>query len=409
MKASARFQLNKIIIKSCGQIACLLALRPAAGAFEPPIGQSFQIHGFLSQAYLRTDENNFFGQSKGGGSFDFRELGLNASWLPHSKLLAAAQCVSRWAGEGDNGRPRIDYGFLDYKPVSNPVGAVGIRLGRILNPLGIYNETRDAAFTRPSILLPQSIYFDRVRDVALSSDGVQAYGEYRRNLGDISMQAGVGKPRVEGEETELALLGADFPGELRRDASYIWKIGYDKDGGLIRAAVSGATVNIEYDSGGSGDILSDGDITFSPLIYSLQYGPERWSLTAEYARRSFKLRNLGFLDSDTTGESWYVQGTLKLTEELESIVRRDVLFTDRDDRDGKDFERATNGAAPAHSRFAKDWTIGFRYDITPSVMLMGEFHSVDGTAWITRLDNPDDLNKTERRWRLYSLLVCFRF
>ena len=74
-------------------------------------------------------------------------------------------------------------------------------------PLGLYNDTRDVAFTRPSILLPQSIYFDRTRKLALAADGVHLYGEYRSDLGDISFQAGVVRPLVLGAETEVALLG----------------------------------------------------------------------------------------------------------------------------------------------------------------------------------------------------------
>ena len=34
-----------------------------------------QIHGFLTQAYVKTTANKFFGDSK-DGSFEFRELGI---------------------------------------------------------------------------------------------------------------------------------------------------------------------------------------------------------------------------------------------------------------------------------------------------------------------------------------------
>lgn len=390
-------------------LAAAILAGSSAFADDMPRGRTFQIHGFLSQAYLQSSKNNFFGESSGKGTFDFRELGINASWSPHSRILTAVQGVSRWAGEGDEGKPRIDYGFLDYKVLSEQDGALGIRMGRIINPSGLYNDTRDVAFTRPSILLPQSIYFDRVRDVALSSDGVQLYAESRQDLGDFSLQTSMARPRVKGEETELALMGRNYPGELQAATSYIWRLGYDKDGGLVRAGISGARVNIDYESGGSSDQLSDGDIAFSPLFFSAQYGPERWSLTAEYALRPFKLRNLGRLNTETTGESYYLQGTLTLLEDLEGIARYDVLYTDKNDRDGKEFEQATGGRAPAHSRFAKDLTLGLRYDLTPSIMLRGEFHNIDGTAWITRLDNPKDINETKRHWNLYSFLISFRF
>ncbi len=73
------------------------------------------------------------------------------------------------------------------------------------NPLGFYNDTRDVPFTRPSILLPQSIYFDRTRKLAIAADGVHLYGEYRSDYGDVSFQAGVVRPLVRGAEAEAAV------------------------------------------------------------------------------------------------------------------------------------------------------------------------------------------------------------
>ena len=48
------------------------------------------------------------------GSFDFREIGLNASMRPLTNLQFSAQMMSRTAGEGSPGNIRLDYGFIDY-------------------------------------------------------------------------------------------------------------------------------------------------------------------------------------------------------------------------------------------------------------------------------------------------------
>ena len=45
-------------------------------SFELP--KSVQIHGFLSQGFLHTSDNNLFGHSDDNISVDFRELGLMA-------------------------------------------------------------------------------------------------------------------------------------------------------------------------------------------------------------------------------------------------------------------------------------------------------------------------------------------
>ena len=190
------------------------ALLWSCAAQAEKLPHNLQIHGFASQSWLMSSDNNVFGKSSSGsGSFDFRELGLNASMRPLPRLQFSAQMLSRWAGEGSEGNIRLDYGFIDYTVFSSQTSQFGIRLGRMKNPLGFYNDTRDVPFTRPSILLPQSIYFDRTRKLALAADGVHLYGERRSEMGDISFQAGVARPLVRGDEAEAAVFG-QLTGEI---------------------------------------------------------------------------------------------------------------------------------------------------------------------------------------------------
>src|SRR5688500_7112658 len=330
----------------------------AAHAQKLPIPQNLpqnlQIHGIASQAWLKSsDKNNVFGKSSSdSGSFDFRELGLNASMRPRSNLQFSAQMLSRTAGEGSPGNIRLDYGFIDYTFLSGENNKMGIRLGRMKNPLGFYNDTRDVPFTRPSILLPQSIYFDRTRKLAIAADGGHLYGEYRSDMGVLSFQGGVVRPLVRGAEAEVALLGHDMPGHLTPDVIYIGRANYDLDEGRLRLAFSGAQLNINYDPA-KVDPLRAGSIRFTPLIFSAQYNAERWSLTSEYALRHFEYQNFGIapLNLNFSGESYYFQGAYRFTPEWEAIIRYDALYTNRDDRSGEKWAAATG--LPAHRRFAK--------------------------------------------------------
>jgi hypothetical protein len=370
---------------------------------------NLQIHGFASQGWLKSsDNNNVFGKSSSdSGSFDFRELGLNASMRPRSNLQFSAQMLSRTAGEGSPGNVRLDYGFIDYTFLSGQSSKMGIRLGRMKNPLGFYNDTRDVPFTRPSILLPQSIYFDRTRKLAIAADGGHLYGEYRSDFGNLSIEGGVVRPLVRGAETEVALLGHDMRGHLAPDASYIGRVNYELDEGRLRFAVSGAQLNIDYDPSNA-DPLRAGLIRFTPLIFSAQYNAESWSLTSEYALRHFKYENFGVdrLNLDFFGESYYVQGAYRVTPELEAIIRYDVLYTDREDRSGKKWATATG--SPAHRRYAKDITVGLRWNITPELMLRAEYHRINGTGWLSTLDNPNS-GSLSQNWDLFSILGSYRF
>ncbi len=375
-------------------LLCVLVVKPFVYASTLP--DTLQMHGFASQGFILTSDNNFFGNSE-DGSFDFSELGINASFRPIPDLLFSAQGLSRRAGKDDNGDLQLDYALIDYSLISKESRNFGLRFGRIKNPLGFYNDTRDVAFTRPSIFLPQSIYFDRTRNLALSADGINLYTDYRTRFGDLLFQFVAGYPNVEKNQTRSAFLGKQ-PGDLDPNFSYVGRLIFERDGGKIRLGISGAVVEME-----STVNTQKGEIRFVPVILSAQYNTEFWSLTSEYAQRYSRFDNVGNRNNSFTGESYYLQFTHRLAKKFEALLRYDILYQNKDDRDGK---KAAESGAPAHSQFAKDWTAGLRWDITKSWMARIEYHYVDGTAWLPLSDNP---SATKRYWDMFALLISFRF
>jgi hypothetical protein len=278
-----------------------------------------------------------------------------------------------------------------------------------MNPLGLYNDTRDVAFTRSSILLPQSIYFDRTRNLAISSDSISLYGERRTQGGDFFIQLVAGLPRVDDASVERAIFGGnDLPGDLEAEPSFLGRIIYEIDGGLLRFALSGARVNADYDPSRTADLFRSGSWQFTPVIFSAQYNAERWSLTGEFALRHLRYKDFGpaLPDTDFIGESYYLQATYRFHPQWEGLLRYDVFFVDRDDRSGKEFAALTGG--PAHSRFAKDLTVGLSWDVTQSFMLRAEFHHINGTGWITLEDNPSN-DTLDQHWNMFLFLASYRF
>lgn len=375
--------------------------------------ESLRIHGFASQAYIATSANNVFGHTDKGGDFGLTELGLNASLQPLPRLQVSAQMLSRRAGEGNSGMPRLDFGFVDYRIYSHETNQFGIRVGRLKNPFGFYNDTRDVAFTRPSILLPQSIYFDRTRNLALSADSVQIYGETSHaTMGSASFQFGVIRPIVGDLDTKRALVGR-ASGDLAPDVSYIGRGMYESNDKRFRLALSGILLNVNYNPA-TVDALSSGAIHFAPIFISAQYNTEKWTFTSEYAIRKFQFtdfHNATLDNQDAIGESYYFQGAYRFHPKWEAVLRYDALYSNRKDRDGGDYFNSqvlNPGHRPAHSRFAKDITVGLRWNITPELMLRAEYHRINGTAWLSGLDNPVPA-QTEQHWNLFSTQLSYRF
>ncbi|MDX1464814.1 MAG: hypothetical protein R3215_03825 [Halomonas sp.] len=406
MTVSKSFQWSDT--RSVTAILAGLALGLSAEArSEERVLDTLQMHGFLSQALVITDENNFFGpSSEDEGSLKFTEIGANVSLRPHEDVLLAAQVLSRRAGgDGSDASPRLDYGLIDYQMLSNQQRTFGVQVGRFKNPFGFYNQTRDVAFTRPSILLPQSIYFDRTRSLALSGDGISLYHEERFNQGLLRAQVGFGQAQA-GDDLRRTLRLDSIDGSLDPRESAIGQIRYEHDGGRIIAAISTASANARFDSSTPG--LSDGDFFFKPWIFSLQYNQENWSLTGEYAWRNSGLEDFNnpALNFDVTGESWYVQYTRRFDENWQWLVRYDSLISNRDDSSGKEYEN--KGLGPAHSQFADDLTLGLQWTPHPRLLLAGEYHHVDGTGWLPVQDNPDP-SETRRRWNMLLFQLSLRF
>lgn len=388
-------------------LGCLLLFsQPSNSWANDNILDTLQVHGFLSQALTITDDNNFFGaSSENAGSLEFTELGLNASLRPHRNVLLAAQVLSRRAGgETSDAQPTLDYGVIDYQVMSNQHRTLGLQVGRFKAPFGLYNQTRDVAFTRPSILLPQSIYFDRTRSLGIAGDGVNVYHEERIPSGALRFQVGIGQSRIE-DDADRALGLEGIPGSLHAGSSAVGQVRYEHDGGRFLVALSAANVNADYE--GARAPLNNGTFRFQPWILSLQYNQELWSLTTEYAVRTLELDKFApMVDQKKTGESWYVQYTRRLNSDWQWLARFDRLIADRSDRSGNAYAQSGQGAA--YSQFADDITLGLQWTPTANLMLAGEYHHVDGTGWLPTQDNQDSAEKS-RYWNMLLFQLSLRF
>ncbi|MEE9412610.1 MAG: hypothetical protein V3V22_06110 [Methylococcales bacterium] len=369
------------------------------------IPQSLQIHGFLSQGFVHTSDNNFFGKSDDNISTDYRELGINGSWRVIPELQLFLQIAYRDAGATDDQNVRIDYGLADYSFYSTESSLLGLKGGRVPIPLGIY-EARDVLSNRPSIILPQSIYFDRNRNVALSADGGYLYGEYRTEFGDFLFDVGGVVPRTDDPEVKFGLT-RDLPGKFVGKPSWAGSIVYEWQGGRVRTSITYGDYYVKYKS--KNPIIQSGTLQFNPLIFSIQYNEEDWSLTGEYAYTHRHFNNFGaLLDSNTTSIGYYVQGTYKLTSWIEGLIRYDNLVVDKDDTNGREFSASSGGAVPAFSRFAEDWTIGLRFTVIPNLLFSAEYHHINGTGWLASIENKDP-TKTRKRWNMFLWMISYNF
>ena len=151
-----------------------------AGAL-PAISQSLddlniQIHGYATQGFLYSTQNNFFTTSSSNGSPAWSEAVFNVSSQPDPKLRVAVQ--ARYFMLGNYGNEiTLDWAMADYKFNDK----LGVRFGKVKTPIGLWNELQDIDPSYIWSLLPQGVYPISSRNSLLSHYGGVAYGTY--NLG----------------------------------------------------------------------------------------------------------------------------------------------------------------------------------------------------------------------------------
>lgn len=404
MMRSKLLPLNKSLL-------ALFALLQTGLAAAQELGEGVQAHGFISQSLVYTSDNNVGGNSDDSVASELRELGTNLSWRANPDWLISAQLLARWAGSSDEGDLRLDYGFVDHTLYANGEDQIGVRFGKIKNPYGFYNITRDVAHTRPGILLPQAVYIDELRNTFLAAPGVSLNGNYSFDNSLMEWSVNVLRPDVDAPSLTNYML-TNQPGHFEGENSVLGQVIWEQEGKGWRMGLTLGNVKMAYHTTPA-DFLRPGKIALHTGVLSLEHNRETWSVTAEYAltrqRRDGFMPFLpnGALDKDTTVEAGYVQGVYRFTPRWRSYARYEFLYLDRDDRNGRAFNALSGGAVPATQRFSRDKVIGIRFDPDSSWSFSAELHNVDGTAWLPRIDNP--AAKMKRSWDMVLLQAAWRF
>lgn len=371
-------------------------------------------HGFISQNFILTDENNFLGSSS-DGSFKSNEAALNASWKPSESLQLSLQGIYKQIGTAEPKGGRIDYAIADWRIVDEFSHGFGVRAGRLKNPYGFFNETRDVAATNISILLPESIYIDYLSQLFHSSDSAGFYGHREMVQGTFSYNMQYGRPILNDQITRSIVGAPDTRGTFSDERSFITRFAYEDAAGFWRAALSYIYFIGDFKAGPNDFMLglSDGDLTTQQLLLSLELNVNDLQVTTEIQRRDTELEGIYPFNILEKGLSYYLQFAYNLTSNLKVYVRRDEVFRFKDDKKGKDYIAQIKAIDPSserqfHSTFAKDTTLGFRYSPNFEWSFALEVHHIDGTYWLPDIENPD-IGAQKRYWNMFLAQVAYRF
>lgn len=410
-------------MKKCSQFLLLsLCLLPSF-AQAVDLEKSLQIHGFASQGYLYSSDNNFLAQSA-SGSYEFTDLGLNLNWAIFDRLRAGGQIFYRNLGDYSEDKPVIDWALLDYQPVN----WAGIRLGKIKMPHGLYNENRDNDFLQPTIFLPQSIYDESRRDTALAYTGAGLYGNLQTGpWGDIdyhffSGETSYPEDSILAQSTKNSILENIARNNSRRTSNPALYnplipdtfLSQEREneklyGGAMVFNSSltdlrlGLTVlhseNAVYVNGQSTPLIES--TVHSKFVISLEYVWQDWLFVTEYGESDRTTTFAGLETMNGPSQSWYAMICYSPFEKWTFSALYDEFYRLKNDKDGE-----TRPQVEPYMGWRKDSGLAVRYDINDHLNIKAEYHYIDGGGLQLGILNPEGV---DRYWDYIAAKLSYNF
>ncbi len=340
-------------------------------------------------------------------------MGLNFSADLGPKLIVGIQFFARDLGDIGNDEITLDWGYADYRWNK----WLGLRVGKIKAPFGLYNEGRDIDMLRTSILLPQSVYNEPNRETVMASKGVGLYGKLdMRFLGDLYYRGQMGVQQASkdsGPAKTMADRGFEITEDFDMDVAYIVALDWHTPLGLrLLASGQKTALHIYADRG---PLPVDYHIRDVAAYYlSTEYTWENLIIYAEYSTTrnqyafSFLTLDIPTLEGYLNTVGYYGGASYRFTDWFQLGFYYSEYFRDKDDKEG-DINLA-DGIEQSKA-WSKDFALSFRFDINEYWIFKLEGHLIDGTGIMYDSDNLNDQGETdyEEDCSLFAVKVSYSF
>jgi hypothetical protein len=330
-----------------------LTLAWGAGAQEAPPPdpapapqERVTVHGYLSQAYGRTEDYQFIG-IPANGTFDYRRAALLFRADVTDADTFVVQLAQRRLGRSPAMQVepdvKLDWAFYEHRFAHG----TSLRVGRIPSPLGIYSEIRYVGTLLPLYRAPFNFY----QEGSFTSE----------NINGVKLTQTIASSKPWNAEVHL------FGGGLRMTEAFGGRVSTAHSenvlGGQIwlNTPLDGLRVGL----GGQffdlhGTILNaTGEDRMKTWVAAFDLTRPRFRLRSEYSEIRFDSTNF-------VAPEYYVYGGVNLTDKL-------VAHGQWDHGD------AHSEPQPASLRIEypdlySDWTVGLSYALRPDVVFKAEQH-----------------------------------
>ncbi|GHG76800.1 hypothetical protein GCM10010919_31940 [Alishewanella longhuensis] len=367
--------------------------------------ESLSVHGFLAQGLAQAKKSNAVNNS-GDLSAALTEVGINANWKVSSRLKLSGQLVYLNGGNRYPEGGRLDYLFLDISLLDDFDHQLNLYLGRYKNQHWLYSSTRDVPFTRPSIMLPQSIYYDAFRDIAVASDGVAIKGYLQGSSGELEYNWSLGATNITKAQSQI-LLSPVVQGEAKQKFVHQASLFWQSLGSQATYGISLLDSDFSYGAADF-DFFFDADLTVQRFMLTWRYQAEKWELAAELMQERLSIKGFyqpGFR-RDQKGQGGYLLGRYQLSTKLSALITLDYLTQNKNDKRGSSLPEI---GIPAYFGYQQSIMFGLSYAFAKNWQWQVEHHWVDGTGRLSPSLIPDLALNNQRYWQVWALQLTYRF
>ena len=372
------------------------------------------VNGFIGVGYIYESANNFIDSNKDENKLI--ESSLNITYEYNNNISFAGQIAYREFGEYFTDKaPRVDYAEINYTNSFIKNSEQSLSIGRIKIPSGVYNSSRDTPITRPSIIMPQSIYLDLFRNLWLSTDGIMLSSSHQLLHGIIDINIGHGKLQIDDNFSDVTL-GFDTLGDWQAGRVTVADIRYNSGDflfGLSYNHVHPKYLSTANDTlpifpiGNNISPISNGEVNVSTYIAFIQYNIERFEITSEYTYRDVVVS--GFTPTPPNSrpmEGYYAQLKYAVSPALNVIARYDQLYRFADSKDGVE---TLIGIDPKWYNNSKTYSIGLNYNIDENWSIIADIHYIEGSAWLPPFSYQVPESVEKKHWALAAFEIIYSF
>jgi len=332
--------------------------------------RTFQVHGFASQGFAYSGQNNYLTMKTSTGSFAMTDGGVTVSSQLTDKFRVGAQIYDRNVGELGKWRPQLDWAYGDYKFKD----WFGVRAGKVKTALGLFNDTQDMEFLHTWAVLPQAVYPVDLRANVIAHTGADMYGTVSlHKLGALNYTAYVGT-RTNDPRGGYYLATADAGLAIKEFSGIVggWDARWNTpiEGLMIGGSWLNQTENINGTIApyGNAPIQISDDFEQTTAVYA-DYMRGKWHFNGEF-RRNKNVLDISLLgarsQADAGDKGWFVSAAYHVTKKLEMGVYNSRYYVN-----------IPTTPIPAGDHIF-DQAVTARYDITRFWNVKVEGHFIDG-------------------------------